>query len=158
MADTRVNRTLQEFLWRHDPCSFWSMRATTLTELNALTRRIIGAAIEVHRILGPGLLESVYAACLLHELRVVGLSVETQRKVPVQYGAVQIDCAYRIDILVEEQVIVEVKAIAELAPSREAQLLSYLRLSNRRGGLLIYFNTRVPVHGLRRLLNGRLPP
>ncbi len=134
------------------------MSATTLTEINVLTRRVIGAAIEVHRVLGPGLLESVYLACLLHELRVLGLSVETQRKVPIQYGAVQIDCAYKIDLLVEQQVVVEVKAIGELAPIHEAQLLTYLRLLNRPVGLLINFNTKVLAHGVRRLLNGRLPP
>ena len=144
--------------WRHDLCSTCSMSATSLTEINALTRRVIGAAIEVHRVLGPGLLESVYLACLLHELRVLGLSVETQHKLPIQYGAVQIECAYKIDLLVEEQVIVEVKAIAELAPIHEAQLLTYLRLSNRPVGLLINFNTKVLAHGVRRLLNGRLPP
>ena len=143
---------------RYGSCYSRGMGATTLTEINALTRRVIGAAIEVHRVLGPGLMESVYLACLLHELRGLGLSVETQHKVPVQYGAVKIDCAYRVDILVEQAVIVEVKAVATLAPIHEAQLLTYLRLSNRPVGLLINFNTKVLAHGVRRRLNGQLPP
>jgi GxxExxY protein len=130
----------------------------TLSQVNALTQRIIGAAIQVHRTLGPGLLESVYLACLLYELRAAGLSVETQHKVPIHYGDVQIDCGYRIDALVEATVIVEVKSIAELAPIHEAQLLTYLRLSNRPVGLLINFNTKVLTHGVRRLINGWLPP
>jgi len=111
----------------------------------------------VHRTLGPGLLESVYLACLLYELRTTGLSVETQYKVPIQYGDVQIECGYRIDVLVEATVILEVKAVAELAPIHEAQLLTYLRLSRRPVGLLINFNTKVLKHGVRRLINGWLP-
>jgi len=133
------------------------MAELTLSRVNALTQPVIGAAIQVHRTLGPGLLESVYLACLLYELRAAGLSVETQHKVPVHYGDVQIDCGYRIDALVESTVIVEVKSIAELAPIHEAQLLTYLRLSNRPVGLLINFNTKVLAHGVRRRINGWLP-
>ena len=133
------------------------MSETTLTRVNAVTERVIGAASQVHRTLGPGLLESVYLACLLYELRTTGLSVETQYKVPIQYGDVQIECGYRIDVLVEATVILEVKAVAELAPIHEAQLLTYLRLSRRPVGLLINLNTKVLKHGVRRLINGWLP-
>lgn len=133
------------------------MSETTLTRVNAVTERVIGAASQVHRTLGPGLLESVYLACLLYELRTTGLSVETQYKVPIQYGDVQIECGYRIDVLVEATVILEVKAVAELAPIHEAQLLPYLRLSRRPVGLLINLNTKVLKHGVRRLINGWLP-
>jgi GxxExxY protein len=134
------------------------MAEITLSHVNALTERVIGSAIKVHRTLGPGLIESVYLACLLYELRAGGLSVETQCKVPVHYGDVEIECGYRIDALVEAMVIVEVKSIAQLAPIHEAQLLTYLRLSNRPVGLLINFNSKVLVHGVRRLINGWLPP
>ncbi len=134
------------------------MAEQTLSQVNAITERVIGAAIQVHRTLGPGLLESVYLACLLYEFRAAGLSVETQYKLPIQYGDVLIDCGYRLDAMVESTVIVEVKSIAELAPIHEAQLLTYLRLSNRPVGLLINFNTKVLAHGVRRLINGWLPP
>ncbi len=134
------------------------MGATTLAQVNAVTERVIGAAIQVHRTLGPGLLESVYLACLLHELRVAGLAVETQYQVPVQYGDVKIDCGYKIDVLVEETVVVEVKSVANLAPIHDAQLLTYLRLTRRPVGLLINFNTKVLTNGVRRFINGWLPP
>ena len=96
------------------------MSETTLTRVNAVTERVIGAASQVHRTLGPGLLESVYLACLLYELRTTGLSVETQYKVPIQYGDVQIECGYRIDVLVEATVILEVKAVGVGTYSRGA--------------------------------------
>ncbi len=103
--------------------------------LNRITDSIIGAAIEVHRALGPGLLESAYEACLVFELAERGLKIEQQKPLPVVYRQVKLDCGYRLDILAEEAVIVEVKVVDRLAPIHRAQLLSYLRLSNCKVGL-----------------------
>lgn len=96
---------------------------------NKLTEQIIGAAIEVHRTLGPGLLESTYHKCLAYELRESGLEIESEKELPVVYKGVRLECGYRIDLLVERTVLVELKAVQELNPIHEAQLLSYLRLS-----------------------------
>ena len=118
-----------------------------------LTERIIGAAIEVHKALGPGLLESVYEACFCHELRLRGLRFERQIDIPAEYKGVKLDCAYRLDLLVEGKVIVEVKSVETLLPIHEAQLLTYLRLAGKRVGLLINFNTPVLKKGIiRRVL------
>jgi GxxExxY protein len=97
-------------------------------EINRITEQIIGAAIEVHRVLGPGLLESTYKACLLHELRLRGIHAEGEKGLPVVYKDVALDCGYRIDVLAENLVIVELKAVEEIAPIHQAQILSYLRL------------------------------
>jgi GxxExxY protein len=121
--------------------------------LDSITRRIIGAAIEVHRRLGPGLLESAYATCLAFELRQMGLKIEEQRPLPVVYRDVKLDCGYRLDLVVEDSVVVEIKAVDQLAPIHDAQLLSYLRLSDRRVGLLINFHVRVLKNGLKRIVN-----
>ena len=121
--------------------------------LNHITDQVIGAAIEVHRALGPGLLESAYEACLTFELAQRGLKVEPQKPLPVVYKEVHLDCGYRLDLLVENAVIVEIKAVESLAPIHQAQLLSYLRLSGCKVGLLINFNVTVLKHGLRRLVN-----
>ncbi|MGH9557490.1 MAG: GxxExxY protein [Terriglobales bacterium] len=121
--------------------------------LNQLTREIIGAAIQVHRALGPGLLESAYEACLVYELSQRGLRVEQQKPLPVVYRAVQLECGYRLDLLVESSVIVEIKSVEELAPIHGVQLLSYLRLSGVKVGLLINFNERVLKNGIRRIVN-----
>ena len=118
---------------------------------DALTGQIIGAAIEVHRALGPGLLESAYEACLSYELRLQGLKVEAQHPLPVFYKDVMLDCGYRLDLLVEGQVIVEIKSVRELAPIHDAQLLSYLKLSDCKRGLLINFNVSLLKEGIRRL-------
>ncbi len=118
-----------------------------------LTDRIIGAAIEVHKALGPGLLESVYEACLCQELRLRGLRFERQIDISVKYKGVKLDCAYRLDLLVEDKVIVEVKSVESLAPIHEAQLLTYLGVAGKRVGLLINFNTPVLKKGIiRRVL------
>lgn len=122
-------------------------------ELNRLTEAIIQAAIEVHRTLGPGLLESAYEACLAFELAQRGLKVEQQKPLPVVYKDVRLDCGYRLDLLVEDKVIVEIKAVDQLLPVHEAQLLSYLRLSGCKVGLLINFNVKVLRSGIRRLVN-----
>ncbi len=122
-------------------------------KFDQLTRRIIGAAIEVHKVLGPGLLESAYEACLAFELRELGLQVEQQKPLPVVYKQVKLDCGYRLDLVVEDLVIVEVKAIEKLAPIHDAQLLSYLKLSGKRVGLLMNFHVRVLKEGLKRIVN-----
>jgi GxxExxY protein len=121
--------------------------------VNELTEQIIGGAIEVHRALGPGLLESTYEACLVHELAGQQLYIERQKELPVAYKGVHVDCGYRIDLLVERQVIVELKAVSHIEPIHEAQLLSYLKLSGRHVGLLINFNVKQLKTGLRRLVN-----
>jgi GxxExxY protein len=121
--------------------------------LDQITRRIIGAAIEVHRHLGPGLLESAYETCLAHELRELGFKVEQQKPLPVVYKGVQLDCGYRMDSVVEDSVIVEIKAIDQLAPIHDAQLLSYLRLSGKSVGLLINFHVRLLKNGVKRIVN-----
>src|SRR5919106_224916 len=115
---------------------------TTLLHDGGHGGQIIGAAIEVHTALGPGLLESTYEACLVHELLERGMSVERQKALPVAYKGIRVDCGYRIDLLVEGQVIVELKAVARVEPIHEAQLLSYLKLSGHQVGLLINFNVR----------------
>jgi len=122
--------------------------------LDSITRRIIGAAIEVHRRLGPGLLESAYETCLAFELRQMSLKVEAQKPLPVIYREVKVDCGYRLDLVVEDSVVVEVKAVDQLAPIHDAQLLSYLRLSGMRVGLLINFHVRVLKNGLKRIVDG----
>ena len=121
--------------------------------LNQITDKIIGAAIEVHRTLGPGLLESAYEACLAFELAERGLKIERQKPLPVVYRDVKLDCGYRLDLLVEGEIIVELKTVDHLAPLHEAQLLSYLKLSGCKVGLLINFNVLVLKKGLRRIVN-----
>jgi GxxExxY protein len=121
--------------------------------LDSITRRVIGAAIEVHRRLGPGLLESAYETCLAYELRQIGYRIEQQKPLPIAYKEVRLDCGYRLDLVVEDSVIVEVKAVEQLASIHEAQLLSYLRLSEKRVGLIINFHVRVLKNGLKRIVN-----
>lgn len=123
------------------------------SEINRVTEQIIGAAIEVHSVLGPGLLESAYEACLAHELTQRGLRVERQRPVPVVYKGVELDCGYRIDLLVEDAVVVELKAVEAFLPVHEAQVISYLKLSGHHVGLLINFNVVRLRDGLRRLVH-----
>jgi GxxExxY protein len=124
---------------------------TEKEDSNSLTGKIIGASIEIHRALGPGLLESAYEVCLIYELRRRKLKVDPQKSMPVFYKDVYLDCGYRVDLVVEDQVIVEIKSVAALASIHEAQLLSYLRLSDCEIGLLINFNVRVLREGIRRL-------
>lgn len=120
---------------------------------NEISSNIIGAAIEVHKFLGPGLLESSYEACLLFELRQKGLNVKSQVPLPVSYKGLQLDAGYRIDILVEEKVIIEVKAVNELAEIHTAQILTYLKLTNLKLGILINFNTAKVIDGFKRVVN-----
>jgi GxxExxY protein len=122
-------------------------------KLDEISGRIIGAAIEVHRHLGPGLLESAYQSCLAFELKQLGLKVEEQKSLPVVYKQVKLDCGYRLDFMVEDESIVEIKAIELLLPIHGAQLLSYLRLAKKRVGLLINFHVPVLKNGLKRIVN-----
>lgn len=121
-------------------------------EFDELSNRVIGCAIEVHRQLGPGLLESVYQRCLTYELVQAGLRVETERAIGVRYKQIELDCGFRVDVLVEEELVVELKAVDALLPIHEAQLLTYLRLSGLKIGLLMNFNSRVLRNGVRRLV------
>jgi GxxExxY protein len=119
-------------------------------ECDDVAREVVDAALRVHRALGPGLLESAYEACLVYELLQRGLVVKRQVELPVVYEQVRVDCGFRIDLLVNERVIVELKAVEKLLPLHEAQLLSYLKLSGTRVGLLINFNVRLLREGIRR--------
>jgi GxxExxY protein len=123
---------------------------------NEISKKIIGAAIEVHKELGPGLLESSYEVCLAHELREQGLSVQTQVALPVVYKEVKLNAGYRIDVLVENKVIIEIKAVDALADIHTAQLLTYLKLKELKLGLLINFNSVKVVDGVKRIINGYL--
>ena len=120
------------------------------TETDALTEKIIGCAIEVHRTLGPGLLESAYEQCLARELSLQDVVFRLQVPVPVEYKGVHLDCGYRIDLLVEEQVILELKSVERTLAIHEAQLLTYMKLASVAKGLLINFNVRRLVDGIRR--------
>jgi GxxExxY protein len=117
-----------------------------------LTGEVIAAAIEVHRELGPGLLESAYRACLRHELESRGLEVECERDVPLRYRGVRLDCGYRLDLVVERQVVVEAKAVQLLQPVHTAQVLTYLRLTGLEVGLLLNFNVALMKDGVRRMI------
>ncbi|PRY29101.1 GxxExxY protein [Spirosoma oryzae] len=121
---------------------------------NELTELIIGCAIRVHRQLGPGLLESVYEECLVHELCKAGLSVERQPIMPVVYDGLRMDSGYRVDIWVEKRIIIELKAVELLTDVHFAQLMTYLRLANCRLGLLINFNVVLLKNGIKRVANG----
>ena len=118
--------------------------------VNVLTHEIIGAAIEVHRVLGPGLLESSYRECLCRELSLRGLNFRRECGIPLEYKGIHLDCGYRMDLLVGELVVVEIKAVEQLAPVHDAQLLTYLRVGGWKVGLLINFNVVLLKHGIRR--------
>jgi GxxExxY protein len=118
--------------------------------VNELTENVIGAAMDVHRALGPGLLESTYELCLCHELSISGIAFERQRPVAVDYKGVTLDCGYRVDLLIEGRLVVELKAVDALTPINDAQLLTYLRLGGWHVGLIINFNVRLLKNGIRR--------
>ena len=112
-----------------------------------LTEQVIGAAIEVHRTLGPGLLESAYEECLCHELHLHGIAFARQVPLPIQYKGVRLDCGYRIDLIVEDKLILDLKTLEHILPAHEAQLLTYLKLTGKRVGLIFNFNVATLVRG-----------
>ncbi len=122
-------------------------------DINKVSREVVDAAMKVHTALGPGLLENAYEACLMYELGVRNLNVKAQVPLPVYYENVKIDAGYRLDILVEDVLIVELKAVETILPIHEAQLLSYLKLSDKRLGLLINFNVVRLKNGIKRMVN-----
>jgi GxxExxY protein len=122
-------------------------------EINEITKNIIGAAIEVHRTLGPGLLESTYEACLFYELEQMGLYVERQVELPIKYKNVSLETGYRIDLIVENEVIVELKSVKELLPVHTAQIITYMKISNKSKGLLMNFNEAKLIDGVKRISN-----
>jgi GxxExxY protein len=119
---------------------------------NEISQTIIGCAIEVHKILGPGLLESAYEECLYYELQMSGLKVEKQKSLPLVYKEVKLDAGYRIDLLVEDKVVIEIKSVDALNDIHTAQVLTYLKLSGCKLGLLMNFNTLKVVDGIKRLV------
>ena len=120
---------------------------------NKITEKIIGCAIKVHRALGPGLLESAYKECLYYELRQSGLQVDKEKPLPLIYREVHLEIGYRIDLLVENQVVVEIKSVEGLNDVHRAQVLTYLKLNNNKLGLLINFNVALLKNGIQRLIN-----
>lgn len=130
------------------------MKQMPMEELNKITEAIIGSAIEVHRNLGPGLLESAYRECLRYELLERGYEALQEVPLPLIYKGVKLDCGYRLDLLVNDAVIVEIKSVDSLAPIHEAQLISYLKISGGKLGLLLNFNVKMLKHGgIKRLIN-----
>jgi len=123
-------------------------------DLNKLTETIIGAAMEVHRHLDPGLLESAYTACLRHELTLQGIEFRKEVSLPVLYKGMQLDCGYRLDLIVAESVVVEAKSVQKLDPIHEAQLITYLRLGGWKVGLLLNFNSPLLKDGIKRRVLG----
>ena len=121
-------------------------------EINHITEQIIGSAIEVHRVLGPGLLESAYEECLCHELNLRHIQFERQFPLPVEYKGIRLDCGYRLDLLVTNAVVVEIKVVDNLLPIHEAQLLTYLKLGGWGAGLLINFNVDLLKRGIKRMV------
>jgi len=134
-----------------------SLRVSGSSE-NVLTEKIIGAAIEVHRHLGPGLLESVYEECLCYELKQLELQFERQVHLPITYKGIKLESAYRIDLVVEDTIVVEIKAAEDVTPIHQSQLLTYLKSANKRVGLLINFNVPILKNGLKRVVNHYVGP
>ena len=122
-------------------------------EINRLAGEVIGAAIEVHKSLGPGLLESAYEECLCHELDLRKIAYERQKALPVEYKGVRLDCGYRLDVVVGDKLIVELKAVESLLPIHKAQLLTYLKLAGIKTGLIINFNVSALKDGIQRISN-----
>ena len=121
-------------------------------EFDTLSHRVIGCALEVHRELGPGLLESAYQQCLEHELRLAGIAFRAEEPLPAIYKGLELECGYRLDFVVEDQLILEIKSVEELHPIHEAQLMTYLKLSKRKIGLLMNFNEVLLKDGIRRFV------
>jgi GxxExxY protein len=129
-----------------------AQRHREIGEKDPRTAQIIGAAIEVHRHLGPGLLESAYEECLCHELHLRGLSFERQVDLPLCYKGLQLGCGYKVDVIVRQEVVLELKAVEKLLPVHEAQLLTYLKLAGKPVGLLINFNAPLLISGIKRIV------
>ena len=125
-----------------------------MMNINKLSSRIIGAAIEVHKALEPGLLESTYEECICHELSIGGLSLERQKPLAVRYKGINLDCGYRLDVVVEDAIILELKSCEKIEPIHKAQLLTYLKLSGFKLGLLLNFNVTLMREGRVRIVNG----
>lgn len=123
---------------------------------NELANKVIGFCIEIHRSLGPGLLESAYEECLYYKLETAGLRVEKQKKMPLVYESVHLECGYRIDLLVENKLVIEVKSVDAIHPIHLAQTLTYLRLGDYKLALLINFNVELLRNGIKRVINGKL--
>ncbi len=121
-------------------------------EFDQLSNRVIGCALEVHRTLGPGLLESTYEQCLSHELSLSGISFKLQQPVPVKYKDIKLDCGYRVDLLIGDELIVELKSVDKITPIHKAQLLTYMKLSRVKVGLLINFNVEILKTGIKRFV------
>lgn len=119
---------------------------------NPLSKEIIGAAIEVHRQLGPGLLESAYEECLAHEFTMRGIQFERQKPLPIVYKGIKLDCGYRLDFLVSESVVVELKVVEKVMPIHQAQTITYLKLTNCKLGLILNFNVRLMKTGIKRVV------
>ncbi|MBN1409729.1 MAG: GxxExxY protein [Spirochaetales bacterium] len=130
------------------------MKKKELFNLNFISDKIIGAAIQVHRFLGPGMLESIYKRCLCRELSLLGLKFETEKSINIYYKSFKLDHAFKADIIVNNQIILELKTVKQIIPVHESQLLSYLRLTNCKLGLLINFHAPVLKNGIRRFING----
>ena len=122
-------------------------------DINQLSSKIIGAAIQVHKALGPGLLESAYEECICHELSSQGLSIERQKPLAINYKGIKLDCGYRLDIVVENTIIIELKSCKKIEPIHKAQLLTYLKLSGLNLGLILNFNVPVMRDGIVRIVN-----
>jgi GxxExxY protein len=129
-----------------------SQRKEVFMEFDPLSKEIIGCAIEVHKLLGPGLLESAYEECLVYELLNKSYQIDRQKPIPVMYKNIRLDCGYRLDLLVEKRIIVELKSIDEITLVHEAQILTYMRFSNIKIGLLINFNVTLLKNGLKRFV------
>lgn len=121
-------------------------------EFDELSNKVIGCAIEVHRNLGPGLLESTYEQCLAHELKIEGMPFKLQYPLPVEYKGIKLDCGYRIDLLVDNSLIVELKSVDNVLPIHQAQLLTYMKLSGIKIGLLMNFNAKYMKNGIKRMV------
>lgn len=150
LSDSRVS---PHKLKNNSLCPLCPVVKNVCMELDDLTGRIIGAAIEVHKILGPGLLESVHEECLCHELGIAQVLFERQKEIPIEYKGIKLSCGYRLDLLVEERIIVEIKSCDTILPVHEAQLLTYLKLTGLRIGLLINFNVPILRDGIKRFIN-----
>ena len=122
-------------------------------EINALSNKIIGCGIEVHKNLGPGLLESAYAQCLAHELNLNEIKFEKELSIPVDYKGIDVDCSYKADFVVDDEIILELKSVERILPIHQAQLLTYLKITDKKLGLLINFNVELLKDGITRIVN-----